>query len=135
MRGLIRWLRSGRLSLSLGVRVSGRLSLLLLLLLLLLGLLLGLTVLAIDIDNDCRWGRGPKDKACELSLCNGLLTSEKLRLQVEKRTGSEELAILLDEGCVTNEQVLVRKDDGCWVGKDLSIAGSLWCLRAKGKQD
>lgn len=130
------------ISLLLGLFVGLLLGLLLRLLLsLLLSLLLGLilsllTLLAIVyVDDDCRWGSGPKDKPCELSLRNGLLSGEQLRLQVEKRTRSEKLAILLDESRVTDEQALVRKDDGCWVSEDLSIAGSLWWLGTKGKQD
>lgn len=42
---------------------------------------------------------------------------------------------MLDESCVTDEQVLVRQDDGCWIREDLSLARSLGWLGAKGKQD
>lgn len=154
---LVRW----RWSLS-SIRVSGRLCLLLglllgLLLSLLLGLLLGLllslllglllslllgllltlllTLLAIDVDDDSWWWSSPKNKPCNLGLCNSLLTSQQLLLQVEEVTRSDELAILLDEICVTDEQALVRQDDGGWVGEDLSIARSLWWLGTKGEQD
>lgn len=42
---------------------------------------------------------------------------------------------MLDESCVTDEQVLVRQDDGCWIREDLSLARSLGWLGAKGQQD
>lgn len=140
-----RWL-SLLLSLLLGLLLGLFLSLLLSLLLglllgLLLSLLLGLiltlllALLAIHVDDDCRWGSSPKNKTCELGLCDSLLISEQLRLKVEERTRSDELAILLDEIRVTDEQALVRKDDGGWISEDLSIARSLWWLGTKGKQD
>lgn len=163
VRRLIGWWRrlslgiwvSWRLSLLLGLLLLLLLSLLLSLLLLLrlllgllLSLLLGLvlsllTLLAVavavsvsvDVDDDCRRGGGPEDEPCEFRLCNGLLISEQLRLQVEQRTRGEELAILLDECCVTDEQVLVRQDDSGWISEDLSIARSLGWLGTEGKQD
>lgn len=111
-----------------------------LLLSLLLGLLLGLllallSLLAIHVDDDRWWGSRPEDQSCELGLRDGLLVSQQLRLQVEERTRSDELAVLLDEVCVTNEQALVRQNDGGWVSEDLGVARSLWWLRAKGQQD
>lgn len=103
--------------------------------LLLSGLVLSLLTLAVDIHDDCWWRSGSKDETCKFRLRDCLLISEQLRLQVEKRTRGEELAILLDESCVTDEQALVRQDDGCRISEDLSVARSLGWLGTEGKQD
>lgn len=93
-----------------------------------------LTIVTIVVDDDGWWRCSAQNDSSELGRSNGLL-SKKLSLQVEQGSGSQKGGILLNEGNITNEQVLVGQDDGSRVREELGARWRLRGGRVEGQQD
>lgn len=93
-----------------------------------------LTIVTIVVNDDGWWRCSAQNDTGQLSRSNGLLRKE-LSLQVEQGSGGEKGGILLNEGNITNEQVLVGEDDGSRIREELGARWRLRCGRVEGQQD